>query len=103
MAEPKTLDEALEWYQNDKFSRKSLFGFVVAELKALRQSHEELKSRVSDYMVDRVANGHKTEAIPAPAVSAAADANREAARQRMKEYWAKKKAEKAVQEASANG
>ncbi len=34
MAEPKNLDEALRAYQENNFSRKSLFEFVVADLKA---------------------------------------------------------------------
>jgi len=50
MAEPKNLDEALSGYQEGRFSRKSMFEFVVAELKSIRAAQEATDKRLSDLM-----------------------------------------------------
>jgi hypothetical protein len=50
MAEPLTLDEALKGYQENRFSRKSLFEFVVADLKAKDARIDALERQNRDLM-----------------------------------------------------
>ena len=50
MAEPKNLDEALKGYQENRFSRKSLFEFVVADLKAKDARIDVLERQNRDLM-----------------------------------------------------
>jgi hypothetical protein len=50
MSEPKNLDEALKGYLANSFSRKSLFEFVVADLKAKDARIDALERQNRDLM-----------------------------------------------------
>jgi hypothetical protein len=57
MAEPKNLDEALKGYQENSFSRKSLFEFVVADLKAKDARIDALERQNRDLMAALMTSG----------------------------------------------
>ena len=93
--EPKTLDEALEWYQTGRFMRKDMWALAVDRLKAFDARLSELERRNAEFLAAMIVG--RAPSFPAESVRSTPTANSRS--EKMKAAWAKRKA---AQEA-ANG
>src|SRR3990167_4254626 len=100
--EPKTLDEALEWYQTGRFMREDMWALAVDRLKAFDARLSELERRNAEFMAALIV-GRAPSPVPEiytfPAESVRSTPTANSRSEKMKAAWAKRKA---AQEA-ANG
>lgn len=85
MAEPKNLEEALDWYLENKFSRKHVLKFAVDRIKAVEMAQESLRGQLGDLMAILVRE--RGTAAPEPADAKLTQS------EKMKAYWAQRKAQ----------
>ena len=91
--EPKTLDEALEWYQTGRFMRKDMWALAVDRLKAFDVRLGELERRNAEFLAAMMAGRGTPEASPTEANATVRKAWGEATRsEKAKASWARRKA-----------